>query len=301
MAKTDGTKVCKHCQTEISKKAKVCPQCRKKQGGGIGKIILLVFLALIVLAVIGSNSGNSTKEFLPEDERVYLTETEIDNAYANPNSFKEKYVKIGGLVFGEPEINEDVIYFQLYADTVNLEKNTIVAFYGNEDISNGDYIMIDGVISGSTSYKNLLGGTLNALTIETDSVEKSNYIDCCSPTIKTVDTNKTIEQYGYSITIEKIEFSKTETRLYISVSNNGSHNFSLYDSNIKIIQNGRQYEYEYNYNADYPEINTDLLPGTVTSGIVSFPPLDSETSLKINCDAYCDDWEIDLKDYTFEF
>ena len=27
------TKVCKHCQTEIPKKAKVCPNCRKKQGG----------------------------------------------------------------------------------------------------------------------------------------------------------------------------------------------------------------------------------------------------------------------------
>jgi len=49
------TKLCKHCQTEIPKKAKVCPNCRKKQGG----IVKWIVIAIIVLLLIGSVSGSS--------------------------------------------------------------------------------------------------------------------------------------------------------------------------------------------------------------------------------------------------
>ncbi len=29
------TKKCKYCQSEIDKKAKICPNCKKKQGGSL--------------------------------------------------------------------------------------------------------------------------------------------------------------------------------------------------------------------------------------------------------------------------
>lgn len=56
------TKKCKHCQTDIPKKAKVCPNCKRKQGGKL-KTVLLVIL---VLGVIGS--------FMPEEESEVKTE-----------------------------------------------------------------------------------------------------------------------------------------------------------------------------------------------------------------------------------
>ena len=45
------TKLCKHCKTEIPKDAKVCPNCRKKQGGKL-KWIIIGVVVLIVLIVI---------------------------------------------------------------------------------------------------------------------------------------------------------------------------------------------------------------------------------------------------------
>lgn len=53
--KVQETKLCKHCQTEIPKKAKVCPNCRKKQGSKLKWIIIVI----IVLAIIGSNGTKS--------------------------------------------------------------------------------------------------------------------------------------------------------------------------------------------------------------------------------------------------
>lgn len=52
------TKICKHCQSEIPKKAKVCPVCRKKQGGKLKWIIIAVVAILIIAAMAGGGGGN---------------------------------------------------------------------------------------------------------------------------------------------------------------------------------------------------------------------------------------------------
>lgn len=54
-------KKCKHCQTEIDDKAKICPNCKKKQGS-VGKTVLIVVGVIVALGVIGN--------MLPDDETV---------------------------------------------------------------------------------------------------------------------------------------------------------------------------------------------------------------------------------------
>lgn len=49
-------KKCKHCKTEIEKDAKVCPQCRKKQGMPKWGIVLIVIGVLLVISSFGSLS-----------------------------------------------------------------------------------------------------------------------------------------------------------------------------------------------------------------------------------------------------
>jgi RNA polymerase subunit RPABC4/transcription elongation factor Spt4 len=53
------TKTCKYCQSEIDKKAKICPNCRKKQGGNI-KWIVAVIVAIIIINAI-ANGGDDTE------------------------------------------------------------------------------------------------------------------------------------------------------------------------------------------------------------------------------------------------
>ena len=54
-------KKCKYCQTEIDQKAKICPNCRKKQGMPKWAIFLIVIVVIGIFAASsgGSNSGNA--------------------------------------------------------------------------------------------------------------------------------------------------------------------------------------------------------------------------------------------------
>lgn len=54
-----NTKLCKHCKTEMPYDAKICPQCRKKQGGGIIKWIISVIVVFIIIAAVAGTSENN--------------------------------------------------------------------------------------------------------------------------------------------------------------------------------------------------------------------------------------------------
>ena len=55
---TNETKICKHCKTEIPAGAKICPNCRKKQGGKLKWIIIAVVVIGIIGAAIGGGDGS---------------------------------------------------------------------------------------------------------------------------------------------------------------------------------------------------------------------------------------------------
>ena len=80
--KTMETKLCKHCQTEIPKKAKVCPNCKKKQGG-IGKWIVIALVAVLLIGAMGSSDDSSN------DTSSNNTGTVENNSDANINNTNE--------------------------------------------------------------------------------------------------------------------------------------------------------------------------------------------------------------------
>lgn len=54
------TKLCKHCKSEMTKGAKVCPNCRKKQGG-IGKWIVIAVVVIVLIAAVSGGGDNKDK------------------------------------------------------------------------------------------------------------------------------------------------------------------------------------------------------------------------------------------------
>lgn len=240
------------------------------------------------------NQGTQT------NEKEYISDEDIDNAYSNPDLYLGKYIKISGKVFGEPDFEEEIVYFQMYGDPENSERNTIVkARKPNFDIKDGTFVYIEGEMAGAQEYQNAFGGTLSAMVISAENISESSYIEVMSPTVKEFQVNSTLEQNGYSINLEKVECSETETRLYLKVSNNGSEKFSIYSFDSNIIQGSTQYEEQVNYEADYPEVQTDLLVGTETYGIITFQPIDINSEFQVHIEGGSENWEENFEPFVY--
>ena len=56
------SKICKKCKSEIDNGAKICPNCRKKQGMPVWLIILIVFLFIGMIGTISSESDQINTE-----------------------------------------------------------------------------------------------------------------------------------------------------------------------------------------------------------------------------------------------
>ena len=59
MNEKSETKLCKYCQTEIPAKAKICPNCKKKQGGATKWFVAVVIVIILLIATFGGNGENN--------------------------------------------------------------------------------------------------------------------------------------------------------------------------------------------------------------------------------------------------
>ena len=95
------TKVCKHCQTEIPKKAKVCPNCRKKQGGILKWIVIVIVAIAMISAFTGGDDEKGTES---NPKKTGQTENEgsdskqpVDNEFAIGDIVETSNLKISYL------------------------------------------------------------------------------------------------------------------------------------------------------------------------------------------------------------
>lgn len=83
-----NSKKCKHCQSEIDPKAKICPNCRKKQGMPKWIIFLIIVVILVVFASStgdneDGNANSSTSGNVEQSEKFTYTITdEYDNGFS---------------------------------------------------------------------------------------------------------------------------------------------------------------------------------------------------------------------------
>ena len=80
------TKKCKHCKTDILKDAKVCPNCKKKQGGKLKWIII----AVVVLGVIGAAMGGGKGSTTTQEPKVSDNKDKSDNDKVNETKEETK-------------------------------------------------------------------------------------------------------------------------------------------------------------------------------------------------------------------
>lgn len=223
----------------------------------------------------------------------------IDKMYLGPEDYKDHYFELTGQVYNVVGIYDGVLVFQMNEDIDNFGHNTTAYTMEDIDLEHGDYVRIKGFVQGIEDYENVSGGTSQAVLFLCESIEKIDYIDASSPTIKSVKVNESQSQYGYKVTVQKVEFSEIETRVYVRIDNDGKSEVSFFSHNAVAVQNGKQISSGHNYNADYPDFETSLKPGNYTEAIIVFNGLDQKDFTFVISGLSFDGWE-SMKDYKIE-
>lgn len=132
-------------------------------------------------------------------------------------------------------------------------------------------------------------------------MEESSYKDIAAPTVKEITVNKTSEQHGVKVTVEKVEFAEEETRVYVKAENNSSDTVNIYAFDAEAIQDGKQIGLsDEAYAAGYDELEDTISAGSSDTGIILFKKMDPDQSFKLQLGAYSDNYNITMNDFTFD-
>ena len=120
---TSATKKCKHCQSEIDTKAKVCPTCHKSQGmsGCLKAVIIIIILIIGIILLMGACTkevADSIDESIEETENSYKDKNG-KTSFKKGETFENSYVKINYITQYAKEINYEkkinYIFFTLFS------------------------------------------------------------------------------------------------------------------------------------------------------------------------------------------
>lgn len=265
----------------------------------------LIFLMLIIFSgftFIGCSSDNTSTSTENTQDQPPVPTDEFYLVYANPKEYNGRTVEFYGKVFSEPEKDADGTYLQIFTLDQGNDGNTIVAINDpNLDISDGDIVYVKGVVGDVQEGTNMFGANIQVPSIIATSIEKSDYAKAFAPALKVIEGNQEINQHGYSMTLERVEIAETETRAYLKIKNDSSSNIYFYSFDSVLTQGTNQINQEDNWNANYPEIDSEILPGIVSEGIVTFAPVNVEgENIKLVFEGSSDDYTLEYEPFTFE-
>ncbi len=175
-------KKCKYCKTEIDDKAKICPHCRKKQSGGCGTVLLVllfIFLAFILLCIIGGyhkasedkKITNEAKQYTESEYKAACKAVSFEEIARDKEALKGEKVTFEGEVIqassGLYRMNVTKTTYG-YTDTIiiDIDENSL-----SEKILEDDIITIWGESTGQYTYKSVLGAEITVPRIRVIYVE----------------------------------------------------------------------------------------------------------------------------------
>ena len=234
-----------------------------------------------------------------EKEKVYVQDSEILNVLQSPDDYKGKYIVFNARI-SQILVNGDETTLQVYTPYDDFKDNALVTIYNSsETYIEDEYITIDGKINGSQKYENMFGEKLKSPGIEAETIKKTTYMEAVRPAIKTIDVWQTIDHGNAPMTLEKVEFAEKETRVYVTFENHRGETYSLYTYSPVIVQNDTQFDLDYsNYEGDYPELNSEVVDGVKTSGILTFPAIDQNSDFMFRISGNTmSDWDEQTYDF----
>jgi phosphorylcholine metabolism protein LicD len=260
-------------------------------------ISILSLIFLISIGFVGCGSSSSTTS-----NGKLLAKEDYGKMYTDPTAYKGYEVDFYCEIFGNIQKDNNGTYFQAWGDPDKSERNTFIKSTDSKlNVTTNDIIHVVGIVEGSYTGENAFGAKITAPSIIASKVEKTDYKTAFLPAVKTIDVNKEVNQNGYVINVSKVELAEKETRVYMKVTNNSQKNINFYSFNSKITQGSKQFDEQTNYKTDYPDLQSNIMPGISTEGIIAYQPVDiNGDTIKLNFEGNSNDYMLKFDSFVFE-
>ncbi|MEF2244233.1 hypothetical protein [Paenibacillus sp. IITD108] len=256
--------------------------------------------AILILVVIGLVANTINNSTVSREE--LLTDEQFDQLYTNAKPYKGYQVDFYARVFQSPDKAAKYQSFQVYAQNDD-HKNTIIRLDDiTIDIQKDDILHIVGEVHDMFEGRNAFGAKITAPAIIAKKVTKTDYATAFAPAIKTINMDQEQNQNGYIISVDKVELTEQETRIYITIKNESTNSIDFHTYSSTLIQGNTQFERVSNYQANYPEVNSsNIRPGVITKGIIVFEAINIDgDNFTVTLEGSSDNWEVRTAPFTFE-
>ncbi|MDR3364877.1 MAG: hypothetical protein LBS91_08050 [Clostridiales Family XIII bacterium] len=274
-------------------------------------IVIVVIIIIIIIAAASSggdggsspSTGGANGTNAIAEKTTPLSDAEIPGMLSDADKFKGRTVdRLPGVVFNVINQEAGDYEYQCWADDEHNQHFIIISETDlglSTDIFGGSNIFVTGIIRGAYASENYFGAELSAAVIEVSSIEKSE-TSVFNLANYTIEVNQTQEQFGISVTLEKVELADKSTRVFIKIFNGTSGKIQVYGWGSYIKQGSTQYDQsDISYEED--TVKTELNSGIETEGCLSFEALGSLNDFTINIDVSSDDYDLWDKLQPFEF
>lgn len=257
--------------------------------------IIAVVVAIVVIVVVVIALGAKSAACSGASAKTIVTGKQLTD---DPGAYKCKVITLSGQIFNT-EKKDGKNAWQVWTDPENSENGILVYYDKSSSLSNNDYITFTGRVGSELTGQNAFGGDVGAPTIKASSVQKVTRDEAVAPALKTVTPHAVQTISGVAVTVTKIEFAASETRVYVQVNNDSSSTASLYDFDTKIVQSGSQVKSKDVFDSDSSsELPSDIVAHTTEKGEMYFQKADPAKPLTITLDGMS---QTDYQDLSYSF
>lgn len=211
-----------------------------------------------------------------------MTRAELADMYSHTDGTGTDYTgrraAITGVVTAGFTTTEGEVRFEL-CQNIGERKNPTLVAAKEIPLQVGDIVKATGTLTNQAIEPILEADTLEVISLEEGDDPPLFYSR--EPVSQSVGDLK--------VTVEKVEFCEKRFLVFLSVENLGEKE-AYFGRNADVVQGQTQYESDYDpLYLDYPQLQTSILPGVKTSGVIPFPAIEAG-----DCKLYFEDMVFDI-------
>lgn len=275
------------------------------------KSVLMVMITLLILVGCGGSKVEDKNDVVDndKDKEVEVVETntllsseDAKLAFISPLDYEGKQVRILGRIVSMLSEDDDYVYYDVVFDLENNDRHIMLSVKKdlNKIVNDDDFVLALGVIKGEFTDVDKVEGIHTLVEALELNVGDLDTIVLKPYATKTLDLKQ--EQFDHSVSLEKLELSYYDTRIYVKLENNSDVIYEVYATDVSIKVNKKTYKEHYAMYGEYPAFEPKLEAHSSTEGVIRFDVLEVKEGDVIEViieKPYTEANDVQFKEYIF--